>query len=379
MATSQNNKKKVFVGLSGGVDSSVSAALLKEQGYDVTGVFIKTWHPDFLPCTWKEDRLDAMRVAAHLDIPFLTFDFEKEYKEDVADYMIAEYRKGRTPNPDVMCNKYVKFGAFLDQAREMGADFVATGHYAQKKAAETLTGRGEEEDGEKTYELFAGADKEKDQTYFLWTLPQKKLQSVLFPVGAFQKSHVRELARKFALPTAERKDSQGVCFLGALNMREFLENFIPSKKGDVLDESGRVIGEHEGALFYTFGQRHGFTVTQQSDERKPLYVVGKNLEQNTLTVSESKISEKRNFREARLSNVNWISDIPEEGKTILARFRYRQPLQKVQIRIENGAGGETMRVFFEEPQESWAPGQSLVVYDPTGEKCPGGGVLEFES
>jgi tRNA-specific 2-thiouridylase len=358
-------RKKVFVGLSGGVDSSVSTALLQEEGYDVTGVFIKTWHPDFLPCTWKEDRLDAMRVAAHLDIPFLTFDFEKEYKKDVADYMIEEYKVGRTPNPDVMCNKYVKFGAFLEKAKEMGADYVATGHYAQN-----LT---KKENGKEIHELVAGVDKEKDQTYFLWTLTQEKLHSILFPVGGFEKKHVRELAKKFKLPTAEKKDSQGVCFLGSLDMQDFLKHFVPENTGKVVNEKGESIGYHEGALFSTYGQRHGFTVTKKDPLEKPYYVIEKDIENNTLTVSHEK---KRKMQDRQsnmlfIENPHWISEtFPEEGKIYQARFHYRQAMQDCKIR--NSSKG--VKIVFKDPQEPWAPGQSLVLYD--GEQCLGGGVID---
>ena len=204
------NKKTVFVGMSGGVDSSVSAALLKKQGFDVVGVFIKTWHPDFIKCNEEEERRDAMRVATHLNIPFLTFDFEDVYKKEVADYMISEYKAGRTPNPDVMCNKEVKFGAFLKKAISMGADFVATGHYAENRKNN----------------LVKGKDPAKDQSYFIWTLKQKQLSKILFPVGNLNKTEVRKLAKKFKLPVAEKKDSQGICFLGAVDLKDFLKHYI---------------------------------------------------------------------------------------------------------------------------------------------------------
>ena len=268
-----NTKGKVFVGLSGGVDSSVSAALLKEHGYEVVGVFIKVWQPPFLECTWKEDRLDAMRVAAQLDIPFMTFDLEKEYKESIVDYMVAEYKAGRTPNPDVMCNKTIKFGAFLEKAKEMGADFVATGHYAQNV----------EKDGEQY--LLKGNDNEKDQSYFLWTLTQAQLKYILFPIGEHKKSEVRKLAEKFDLITATKKDSQGLCFIGKLDMKDFLKEFIEEKRGDVLNTDGAVIGYHDGAVYYTLGQRRGFIITQKTPEDIPYYVVAKDIEQNTITVS----------------------------------------------------------------------------------------------
>ena len=227
--------KKVFIGMSGGVDSSVSAALLKEHGYDVTGVFIKVWQPEFFECTWRADRLDAMRVCAKLDIPFLTLNLEKEYKKEVVDYMIDEYKAGRTPNPDVMCNKYIKFGGFFDFAMKHSADFIATGHYARVKKFP----RGEtsgfnpspEVSPRGTYQLLAGRDKNKDQSYFLWTLTQKQLQKTLFPIGDIDKPEVRKLAEKYGLATAVKKDSQGLCFIGKIDMKDFLKNYMKEKKG----------------------------------------------------------------------------------------------------------------------------------------------------
>ena len=228
-------KKIVFVGMSGGVDSAVSAALLKEQGYEVVGVFIRTWHPDFLSCNEEEERHDAMCIAAHLDIPFLTFNFEDVYKKEVADYMITEYKEGRTPNPDVMCNKYVKFGAFLKKAISMGADYVATGHYALN--TKQLLSRGSHSNLKMVDEsniayaaestalcLKKSIDPSKDQSYFLWTLKQEQLEKILFPIGHLKKTEVRRLAKKFKLPVAEKKDSQGICFLGVVDLKEFLKH-----------------------------------------------------------------------------------------------------------------------------------------------------------
>ena len=348
-------KGKVFVGLSGGVDSSVSAALLKEQGHDVTGVFIKTWHPDFLSCTWKDDRLDAMRVAAHLDIPFVTLDLEEEYKKNVADYMIEEYKLGRTPNPDVMCNKNVKFGGFLKYALANGADFVATGHYARN-------------DKTTTYRLFEGVDKNKDQSYFLWTLTQDQLQHILFPVGDIPKPEVRKLAEKYELPTATKKDSQGVCFLGKLDMTEFLEHYVPKKRGDVLNEVGEIIGWHDGAVFHTLGSRHGFTITKKTTSDSPYFVVSKDLTANTITVAhkeEGSLS-ATGSRQLHLKNVNWISGVPSTEKKFSAKIRYRGehlPCKVIDTTVE-----------FAEKIEPVAPGQSIVIFD--GEECLGGGVLE---
>ncbi|MGH7250067.1 MAG: tRNA 2-thiouridine(34) synthase MnmA, partial [Minisyncoccia bacterium] len=278
MAKSKQKKKLIFVGLSGGVDSAVSAALLQKAGYEVVGVFMKTWHPDFLECNEEEERRDAMRVAAHLDIPFLTFDFEKEYKRAVADYMIREYKEGRTPNPDVMCNKEVKFGAFLKKALSMGANYVATGHYARIVDTENFLETAPSEtkrQGTHTFpknspHLLQGVDSAKDQSYFLWTLRQEQLSKILFPIGHLKKTEVRKLAKKFNLPVSEKKDSQGICFLGPVDLKEFLKHYIKEKKGEVVlargearpnGEAGRVIGFHDGVVFHTLGERHGFTIT----------------------------------------------------------------------------------------------------------------------
>ncbi|MHB8652166.1 MAG: tRNA 2-thiouridine(34) synthase MnmA [Minisyncoccota bacterium] len=353
-------QRKVFVGLSGGVDSSVSAALLKEQGHTVVGVFMKTWHPDFLPCAWKTERIDAMRVAAHLRVPFLTFDFEEEYRREVAEIMIREYKAGRTPNPDVLCNRAIKFGAFMKRARSLGADSIATGHYA-----EITTGT----DG--MSRLAVGADPQKDQSYFLWMLGQDDLLHTMFPVGSMQKNHVRALARKFKLPTAEKKDSQGVCFLGMLDMKEFLGHFIPPTPGAVLNTRGAVIGTHDGALFYTLGERHGFRIDKKTTHDTPYYVVAKDISKNTITVADkATYIHFGGTKTVTLRDSNWIGDFPRSGSHYVARGRYRGDL--VACTVEQGSGGETS-VAFNEPV-SFAPGQSLVLYD--GGVCMGGGVVE---
>ena len=269
-----NNKKTVFVGVSGGVDSSVSAALLKDQGYNVVGVFIRTWSPDFIKCTWRDERRDAMRVCAHLGIPFLECDAEEEYKKGVADYMIEEYKKGRTPNPDVMCNREVKFGVFWNFAKSHGADFIATGHYAVNNSKSNYS-----------FQLCKSPDSSKDQSYFLWTLNQEDLSHTLFPIGHLKKTEVRKLAKKYKIPVAEKKDSQGVCFLGPLDMKDFLKHYIKSEKGKVLDEKGKVIGIHDGAVFFTLGERHGFVITEKTQNDKPYYVVGKDIKKNIIIVS----------------------------------------------------------------------------------------------
>lgn len=335
--------------MSGGVDSSVSAALLKNAGYDVTGVFIKVWQPEWIKCTWKEDRLDAMRVCAKLEVPFITLDLEKEYKKEVVDYMISEYRSGRTPNPDVMCNRYVKFGGFYDWAMEQGADHIATGHYCRIKNGN----------------LLMGEDQNKDQSYFLWTIRKEQLTHVLFPVGNIEKPEVRKLAKRFGLPNAEKKDSQGLCFIGKIDIKEFLSHYIEEKRGDVLDEAGRIIGYHDGAFFYTIGERHGFIITEKSPNDSPHYVVKKNIEKNTITVAHREMITNGKM-EIKLKDTNWINEKPKEGKKYMARSRYRESLQEVSINDEKF-------VTFSKSQNSISPGQSLVVYD--GKICLGGGII----
>ncbi|CAN5133754.1 tRNA 2-thiouridine(34) synthase MnmA [soil metagenome] len=352
-------RTKVFVGLSGGVDSAVSAALLLKQGYDVTGVFIKVWSPDFLPCTWREERRDAMRVAAHLNIPFLFFDFEKEYKAGVADYMIDEYKVGRTPNPDVMCNKVVKFGAFWQKAKEMGADFIATGHYAQVQLQV------------ESYQLLEGKDEAKDQSYFLWTLTNEDLSHTLFPVGGFEKTQVRELARHFNIPVAEKKDSQGICFIGEITLDEFLSEFIETKKGDVLDTKGNTIGTHKGAIFYTLGERHGFDVTKKKPTDGAFYVVSKDMMNNTITVSSDTIEiDSLSYKNFTLSNINLLGDYEDIES---ARIRYRG--QKLPVVLTNVDG--SYKAELKEPERGVSVGQSMVFYK--GDKCLGGAVIEHLS
>ncbi len=343
-----NSKGKVFVGVSGGVDSSVSLALLRDAGYDVTGCFIKTWQPDFITCTWKEERRDAMRVCAKLGVPFIMIDAEKEYKDHVGEYFINEYRAGRTPNPDVMCNREIKFGVFYKKAMELGADFIATGHYARS------------ENGE----LLAGADKSKDQSYFLWTLTPEILKHTLFPVGNLNKTKVRELADKYNLPTADKKDSQGVCFLGPVDMKEFLSHYIEKKTGKVLDSDGNIIGQHDGALFFTLGERHGFTITEKGSDDTRLYVIDRDLKNNTITVGDRAMGSTSSPKELKLESINWITQ-PVYDKKYSARIRYQQPLKP--CRIEGDA------VIFDSPEEFASPGQSVVVYD--GEVCLGGGII----
>ena len=377
----KNNKKTVFVGVSGGVDSSLSARILKDQGYNVVGVFIRTWTPDFIECTWRSERRDAMRVCAHLGIPFLECDAEEAYKKGVADYMINEYKIGRTPNPDVMCNREVKFGVFWDFAKKHGADFIATGHYAiNSKEVEPLTGRGFSSDA--IFQFKKSPDPSKDQSYFLWTLTQEDLSHVLFPIGHLHKTEVRKLADKYKLPTATKKDSQGVCFLGPLDMKDFLKHYIKSKKGDVLNEKREIVGTHDGAVFFTTGERHGFNITKKSEKDKPLYVIEKNIEKNTITVSN--ISEsiftggptsigfggctsRKNI--INITNTNWISGIPEKDKKYEAQIRYHGEL--LNCKLEELEGNNAQIIFDDNILVD--SGQSIVVYD--GDICLGGGIV----
>ncbi len=400
------NKKTVFVGISGGVDSAVSAALLKRQGYEVVGVFIRTWHPDFLECTEEEERRDAIRVAARLDIPFLTFDFEKEYKKAVADYMIREYKAGRTPNPDVMCNREIKFGVFLKKALAMGADFVATGHYAINtkchekspdifllKNSSGLAPSRSVASFRGTSCLLKGNDPTKDQSYFLWTLKQDQLKRILFPIGNLKKTEVRKLAKKFNLPVAEKKDSQGICFLGAVDLKDFLKHYIRTKKGKVLNETGEEIGYHDGVIFYTLGERHGFTVTKKNPTDGAYYVVAKDVKKNILYVSSDKnslqkspdifllknssrfalssrstVSFKESFR-LFLNNTNWILGIPKIDKVYTAQIRYHGELLHCTVKSKDKNKAE---IRFKKPVLA-ASGQSCVIYDK--KVCLGGGII----
>ncbi len=358
------SKGLVYLGMSGGVDSSVSAALLKEQGYEVVGVFITVWQPDFIVCTASADRLDAIRVCSLLDIPFKDLDLTDVYKREVVDYMISEYAKGRTPNPDVLCNREVKFGAFFEWALQEHADFVATGHYAQVS-----------KDGD-AFELRMSADAKKDQSYFLWTLHQKHLSKTLFPVGGMEKSEVRKHAERFKLPTASKKDSQGLCFIGKFDFKEFLGHFLTSEPGTVLDTHGNEIGTHSGAIFYTLGERHGFTVTKQSPGQKPLYIVSKDIPANTITVSERIPDTPSEFAitTIELSGCSWTGNSPKEGEQFLGRFRYRQALIPLTI---SKVFEENATISFEKPIEYVPEGQSLVLYE--GDQLVGGGIIASTS
>ncbi len=341
-------KTKIFVGISGGVDSSVAAYLLKKQGYDVHGVFVKTWSPDWLPCTWVDEKRDAMRVCAGLNIPFHFLDAEEEYKNGVADYMIAEYRAGRTPNPDVLCNRIIKFGAMWSYAKENGAEYVATGHYAQT-------------DGNN---LMKGLDTSKDQSYFLWMLSKEELKHILFPVGHLQKLEVRKIAEKAKLFTSEKKDSQGICFLGDVDMQEFLSHYIEQKNGPVVNEQGEVVGRHDGIWFYTLGERHGFRITKQQTDQKPYYIIEKRIEDNTLVVSHDPKAKTQNKKQIlTLREVSWLEKPKGE---LEGQIRYHGELIPVKVVDEN-----TVELSYE---GVIAEGQSLVLYQEN--KLFGGAIID---
>lgn len=338
--------KRVFVGLSGGVDSAVSAALLQQSAADVVGVFIKGWYPPGMPCTWASDRHDAMRVAAHLGIPFHTLDASAEYKKGVIDYLLSEYAAGRTPNPDIMCNREVKFGAFYQFAKEHGADFIATGHYARTEDAK----------------LLRGIDDSKDQSYFLWAVPAQAMAHTLFPVGGMPKSGVRVLAQKFKLPVAEKKDSQGICFLGSISVDEFLKQELGTKPGKAIDEQGNDVGAHDGAVLHTLGER----IALRDAAAGPWYVIRKDLEKNVLVVRHGDAKVETSVSSIRLREENWFT--PELlSSEVEAQYRYHGP------RIA-GLYKEHAFIPTEPLKEAVASGQSLVLYK--GDTCIGGGIIE---
>jgi tRNA-specific 2-thiouridylase len=344
--------KTVFVGLSGGVDSAVSAALLKEEGHLVVGAFIKIWSPEFIECTWKDDRLDAMRVCAALQIPFLEVDLSRQYKDEVVADMLSNYQRGLTPNPDVLCNRSIKFGHFARWAFGNGAERIATGHYAR-----TASQGG-------TLKLLRGKDVNKDQSYFLYPLDQSDLARTFFPVGEYTKPEIRALAKKYRLPNAQKPDSQGLCFVGDVSMKDFLARFIPLEKGDVVDESGAKIGTHDGAALYTLGERHGFSANGSGIH----YVVHVDIARNLVQVSPRREDAAR--RHVRLSHMHWIGQASELPVRAQAQARYRETPFWANVSMKDGSN--VADISFDEPHIA-APGQSLVFYD--GEKCLGGGMI----
>lgn len=393
--------KRVVVGLSGGVDSSVAACLLQEQGYEVIGLFMKNWHDDSVTisneCPWLEDSNDALLVAEKLGIPFQTVDLSEQYKERIVDYMFNEYENGRTPNPDVLCNREIKFDVFMKIALSLGADYVATGHYCRKDTVE--------KDGVQVHRLLAGVDNNKDQSYFLCQLSQEQLSKALFPIGELTKPQVRDIAAKIGLATAEKKDSQGLCFIGKVRLPEFLQQQLQPKEGlifevnadlenytqgspqfasvkeklayeakniDYRPEMGKLVGKHQGAHYYTIGQRKGLNV---GGTKEPLFIIATDVASNTIYTGQGH-NHPGLFRKAlfiRENEIHWVREDMElkEGETmdVMVRIRYRQPLQKGTLhKFDNG-----MYISFENPQSAITEGQFAAWYH--GEELLGSGVI----
>jgi tRNA-specific 2-thiouridylase len=349
--------KTVFVGMSGGVDSSVAAHLLKKQGYNVVGVFMRCYNVD--SCA-EQDAEDARRVAEKIGIPFYAWDFEEEYKKRVVEYMVEGYRAGLTPNPDVMCNREIKFGLFLKKALALGANYVATGHYVR------LAKRGG------AFRLSQADDTNKDQSYFLWTLTQGDLAHCLFPIGGYKKPEVRVLAKKAGLPTAEKKDSQGICFLGQVSIADFLSAYIPQKRGAIVTPDGAVVGEHHGAHFVTVGQRSGVgqVIHRKGEQAVPHYVVSKDVKKNIVTVAEGHDHDLLFKKELALTAVNILSgEAAQKDMRVFARVRYRQPVSAATL-----VAGKKVKLVFDAPQQFVAEGQSAVWYSKAGEML-GGAVI----
>ncbi len=339
--------KKVAIGLSGGVDSAVSAALLKKQGYDVLGVYLYCYRQGRFPCSADEDRAMAVKVADCLHIPIKIMDLRSQYKRSVVDYFFSEYKAGRTPNPDVMCNKEIKFGIFYKEAIEKwGMDYVATGHYARVK----------------NNSLAKGVDPNKDQSYFLYNLSHSQLEHILFPIGDINKDEVRKLAKRFKLPNADRPDSQGICFIGEVDIKKFLKLKVKSKKGLVVNSKGEEIGEHEGVWFYTIGQRHGFKVSY-NPKLEPLYIMSKDSTQNILVVGSK---DECYSKEIKLGDMFWIDGEPDFSKKYSVRIRHLGEIYDCILKKN--------KIVLDKPAFAVAPGQSVVIYNK--DIVLGGGIIK---
>ena len=355
-----DKKKRVVVGMSGGVDSAVSAALLKEQGFDVVGLYMSNWKetdPNGC-CTGEQDWTDVRYVCDKIGIPYYSVDFSKQYMDNVFKLFVEEYKKGRTPNPDVLCNREVKFGPFADFARELGADYIATGHYCRVR-----------HDGDMHY-LLRAKDENKDQTYFLNQVSSHQLRDVIFPLGDLTKPEVRELALKFDIPVAKKKDSTGICFIGERNFRQFLSQYIPMKDGDIVTQDGKVVGRHHGVYFYTLGQRRGLGIGGSADGNgERWFVLGKDVANNRLIVSQGE--DDILFKDGLVTEgFNFITPAPAKEFDCEVRIKHRQPLQRAHLSVlDNG----DIRIVFNEKQRAIAEGQYAVVY--YGDICLGGGVI----
>ncbi|MDD2504012.1 MAG: tRNA 2-thiouridine(34) synthase MnmA [Clostridia bacterium] len=359
-----NSETNIVVGMSGGVDSSVAALLLKKQGYNVIGVFMKNWdEPDEDGiCTATEDYEEAVKVCNQLEIPYYSVNFVKEYWDKVFTYFLEEYKRGRTPNPDVLCNKEIKFKMFLDYAMKIGADYLATGHYARVSRHDGRT------------HLFKGVDKGKDQSYFLCALNQTQLSKAIFPIGDMEKQEVRRIANKAGLTTAERKDSTGICFIGERDFKEFLGNYLPAQSGEIrnLEEPNQLLGEHDGLMYYTLGQRKGMGIGGGFGNGDPWFVADKDLKNNILYAVQGDKNPALYSIGLTAKDINWIAgQVPAKQFACQAKFRYRQPDQGVQVEI---TGENTCRVKFDKPQKAVTPGQFVVFYD--GDECLGGGSID---
>ena len=358
--------RNIIVGMSGGVDSSVSALLLKDQGETVSGLFMKNWEEDdrFGTCPAERDADDARAVADQIGIDLHTRNFAAEYWDGVFEHFLAEYRAGRTPNPDILCNREIKFKTFLEHARDLGASHIATGHYA----------RVGEREGE--YQLLRGHDHKKDQSYFLYTLGQEQLACTLFPVGEIDKPRVRELATRADLPVADKKDSTGICFIGERNFRAFLEDYLPANPGEMITDEGQVIGEHGGLMYYTIGQRKGLNIGGVAGASEaPWYVLAKDMDNNRLVVGQGHDHPWLFADRLQAADCSWVSpEPPTAGSRVTAKIRYRQADQACTIeKISN----RRLMLKFDTPQRAITPGQSVVLYD--GEVCLGGAVIERAS